>query len=193
MKLCAIGLIICCSQVYAQSSFVNNPVAAAAASQNAANAVAISQSIATGSRTDGTSCLPMVLVGEPQLTYIDPKEGYAPSWHSGKYDRAPEFQANNVGSGAVDPIKSHTASMQTQPWSNGDVAAMKIASSSSSSSASSYVSQWSSNGKTTTETGTETEVTVNGKTYRTFEHDINTTPVSPQQPQTYNEWIILCR
>jgi hypothetical protein len=35
---------------------------------------------------------------------------------------------------------------------------------------------------------------VNGKTYRTFKHDIQTTPNQPpQEPQSYNERIILCR
>jgi hypothetical protein len=194
MKLCAIGLIVCCSHVYAQS-FVNNPVASQAASQNAANAVAISQSItANASRTDSTSCIPMILVGDAQVFYIDPKEGHAPSWYSGKYDRSPSFQANTLPFGNVDSIQSRTERMQIEPWSNGNVEAMKIASSSSSSSASSYVNQWSENGKTTTESTAETEVTVNGKTYRTFKHDIQTTPNQPpQEPQSYNERIILCR
>jgi hypothetical protein len=193
MKLCAIGLIVCCSHVCAQS-FVNNPVAAAAAAQNVANTVAIDQSIAVVSRTDNTACIPMILVGDPQVVYIAPREGHEPSWHPEKYNSAPPFQANTLPPSTVERNQSRTDSMKAQPWENSNAATMKIASTSSNSSSSSYVSQWSSNGKTTTESSAETEVTVNGKIYRTFQHDIQTTPSpTPQEPQSYNERIILCR
>jgi hypothetical protein len=195
MKLFAIGLFVCCAQANAQA-VITNPAAVALSAQNAANALAVQQSVAANaSRADTSSCVPLILVGQPEVFYIDPKEGHAPSWHSGNYDRSLPFQAGTWSGEVPETIQNRTNSMQTQPWANSDATTMKIASTSSSSaSASSFVNQWSSNGRTTTESQEQTEVTVNGKTYRTFKHDINTTPPEPtMEPQSYNERVILCR
>jgi hypothetical protein len=83
---------------------------------------------------------------------------------------------------------------RTDQIASGSNVVQKIASSSSSSSSSSSatVRSWSEKGKTTTESSAESEVTVNGKTYRTFKHELKTTP-EPVEPESYNGTVYYCR
>ncbi|WP_156992744.1 hypothetical protein [Paraburkholderia oxyphila] len=130
------------------------------------------------------SCTPiMVQVAMPSYKYVEPEKGYAPSWQSSSFDRAPPFSAPAPWQGSSPGANGRTDSMQTSAWANADGATQNIASSANSSSASSTVNAWiDENGNATSETTAESTITVNGKTYRSYKHELK--KATPPELQT---------
>jgi hypothetical protein len=108
-------------------------------------------------------------------------------WNTYVWDAGPMAPTKGQWSGASTDTDAIAKSDKAQR-----IASSSTSSSSSSSSSSSTVSTWNNgNGKTTTESTAETSVTINGKTYRTFKHELNTTP-EPIEPQSYLDGAYYC-
>ncbi|WP_156992279.1 hypothetical protein [Paraburkholderia oxyphila] len=122
------------------------------------------------------TCTPIIVqVAMPSYNYVEPESGYAPSWQSGSFDRAPPFSAPPSWQGSMPNASGQTSTMHTSAWTNADSATQMIASSAtySSASASSTVNSWTDESeKTTTESTAESTITVNGKTYRSYKHEL---------------------
>ncbi len=197
MKYIALGLLAVCIPLCAQIAPTTQQAGLIASEQSAAVGVAIlSASPSFLYRTATGPCEPLVIVQQPDLTFIAPQPGYYPSWKSDQYDSLPRFQADSVTS---DTQNNNTNAMQAEaqshPWESYDQSTPALAATTNDNivaNSSSYVNQWSSNGNLTTETNQQTEVTINGKTYRRFKHELDTTPI-PYEAGSFNGGIVICR
>src|ERR1700757_2003788 len=97
MKLCAIGLMVCSSaSVFAQVGTNNAAALSVLQAQGVNSAVAVQQSgTFSSARVDNAGCVPLVVQTDPEVNYIEPKAGYAPSWQKGKYEQSLQFAANS--------------------------------------------------------------------------------------------------
>ncbi|HKT67674.1 hypothetical protein [Burkholderia sp. 22313] len=194
MRIFLVALLLVGTQAAAQSVFQNPAVFVILSEQTLANAASVQQALTTLGRPDNTACVPMVMVGAPQMIYMMPEEGHAPSWHSPVYGRGAPFEAQNGPhpTGKTVGAMQHANDMQTQPWSDSSAITQKIAGESSLS-ASARVSDWQRNALNTIETAPATEVTVNGKTYRTYREDLNQAARPVVEPQIYTQRVVFCR
>lgn len=186
MKFAPLVLFAAIAPTFAQSVSIPAQIAGAALQQ--------SQQVQTPMRN---SCTPIIVqVSAPSYAYVEPKSGYAPKWKSDSFDRPAPFSATASMGNSFPVANDRTGDMQSSAWSNADAATQKIAASSSSafsssssnsssSSASSTVRSWNENGQGMTESTEETEVTVNGKTYKTFKHELKPTNIEPQSSVLY--------
>ncbi|MDN7902860.1 hypothetical protein QZM18_01805 [Burkholderia diffusa] len=194
MRIFLVALLLVGTQAAAQSVFQNPAVFVILSEQTLANAASVQQALTTLGRPDNTACVPMMMVGDPQMIYMMPAEGHAPSWQSPVYGRGAPFDAQNgpTPTGKTIGAMQHAQDMQTQPWSDSSAITQKIAGESSVS-ASARVSDWQRKGLNTIETATATEVTVNGKTYRAYREDLNQTARPVVEPQIYTQRVVFCR
>jgi len=194
MRIFLVALLLVGTQAAAQSVFQNPAVFVILSEQTLANATSVQQALTTLGRPDNTACVPMMMVGDPQMIYMMPEEGHAPSWQSPVYGRGAPFEAQNGPhpTGKTVGAMQHADDMQTQPWSDSSAITQKIAGESSLS-ASASVSGWQRNGLNTIETAPATEVTVNGKTYRTYREDLNQVARPVVEPQIYTQRVVFCR
>jgi hypothetical protein len=134
------------------------------------------------------TCTPiLVQVAMPSYQYVEPESGYALSWQSSSFDRAPLFSAPAPWQGSLPSAHERSNGMQTSAWANADSATQKIASSAVSSSGSSTVNSWiDENGKMTTEATAQSTLKVNGKTYRSYKEALKkATPTALQTRSLY--------
>jgi len=194
MRIFLVALLLVGTQAAAQSVFQNPAVFVILSEQTLANAASVQQALTTLGRPDNTACVPMVMVGDPQMIYMMPEQGHAPSWQSPVYGRGAPFEAQNGPhpTGKTVGAMQRADDMQTQPWSDSSAITQKIAGESSLS-ASARVSDWQRNGLNTIETAPATEVTVNGKTYRAYREDLNKTARPVVEPQIYTQRVVFCR
>ncbi|WP_145986714.1 hypothetical protein [Burkholderia sp. MSMB617WGS] len=190
MRSALLILAICSGQAIAQ---VNSSNQVLSVEQSAASAFSIQQTFAMPPRAENAGCVPMVMMGDPRVIYIDPREGHAPAWQSEHFDSMPAFEARSWS--APDSVRSaqhRTAKMQAKPWPDADMTTKRIAESSHVS-ASETVRQWNASAPATTERSTRREVTVNGKTYREFNTDAYMRNGQPSEPLTFGVQVIFCR
>ncbi|EDT39531.1 hypothetical protein [Burkholderia ambifaria] len=194
MRIFLIALLLASGQTAAQSLFQNPAVFVILNEQTAANAVSVQQALSTLGRPDNPACVPMMMVGDPQMVYMMPEEGHAPSWQSPAYGRGAPFEAQNgpTPTGQSIGTTQQADAMQTQPWGDSSALTQKMAGESTAS-ASSTVSDWRRNGLNTIETARATEVTVNGKTYQSYRYDINRSVRPVLEPQIYTQRVVFCR
>ncbi|MEN2473335.1 hypothetical protein D1006_21050 [Burkholderia stabilis] len=194
MRIFLVALLLISAQAAAQSVFQNPAVFVILSEQTAANAVSVQQALTTLGRADNTACAPMMMVGDPQMIYMMPEEGHAPSWQSPAYGRGTPFEAQNgpAPTGKTIGAMQHAEDMQSQPWSDGSAITQKIAGESSLSAAD-RVSDWQRKGLNTIETARAEDVTVNGKTYRAYREDINRSTKPVIEPQIYTQRVVFCR
>lgn len=194
MRIFLTALLLYGAQAAAQSVFQNPAVFVILNEQTAANAVSVQQALTTLGRPDNTACVPMMMVGDPQMIYMMPEPGHAPSWQSPVYGRGTPFQAQSgpKPGGKTAGAIQHTEDMQTQPWSDGSALTQMIAGETSVS-ASTMVSAWQRNGLDTIEVARATEVTVNGKTYHTYRNDVRQSDRPVVDPQIYTQRVVFCR
>ncbi|AXK63049.1 hypothetical protein [Burkholderia sp. IDO3] len=194
MRIFLVALLLYGTQAAAQSVFQNPAVFVILSEQTLANAASVQQALTTLGRPDNTACVPMMMVGDPQMIYMMPEEGHAPSWQSPAYGRGTPFEAQNgpASTGKTVGAMQHAEDMQTQPWSDSSAITQKIAGESSVS-ASDRVSDWQRNGLNTIETARATDVTVNGKVYRPYNHELNHPAGPVAEPQIYTQRVVFCR
>ncbi|MEK2603697.1 hypothetical protein [Burkholderia arboris] len=194
MRIFLVALLLVSVQAAAQSVFQNPAVFVILSEQTAANAVSVQQALSTLGRPDNTACAPMMMVGDPQMIYMMPEEGHAPSWQSPVYGRGAPFEAQNGPSptGKTVGAMQHAEDMQTQPWSDGSAITQKIAGESNVTAAD-RVSDWQRNGLDKIETARAADVTVNGKTYRAYRDDLNRSAKPVIEPQIYTQRVVFCR
>ncbi|KWF30257.1 hypothetical protein [Burkholderia pseudomultivorans] len=194
MRIFLVALLLYSAQAAAQAVFQNPAVFVILSEQTLANAASVQQALTTLNRADNTACMPMMMVGDPQVIYMVPEAGHAPSWQSPVYGRGAPFDAQNgpAPTGKTIGAMQHAEDMQTQPWADSGAITQRIAGESSVS-ASSTVSDWQRAGLNAIETARADEVTVNGKTYRAYQHDINRSAQPVVEPQVYTQRVIFCR
>ena len=194
MRIFLVALLLVSVQAAAQSVFQNPAVFVILNEQTAANAVSVQQALTTLGRSDNTACAPMMMIGDPQMIYMVPEQGHAPSWQSPVYGRGAPFAAQNgpTPTGKTVGAMQHAEDMQTQPWSDGSAITQKIAGEPSVSAAD-RVSEWRRNGLDRIETARATDVTVNGKTYRAYRDDLNGAAKPVVEPQIYTQRVVFCR
>lgn len=194
MRIFLVALLLYGTQAAAQSVFQNPAVFVILSEQTLANAASVQQALTTLNRPDNTACVPMMMVGDPQMIYMMPEEGHAPSWRSPVYGRGAPFEAQNgpTPTGKTVGAMQHAEDMQTQPWSDSSAITQKIAGESSLS-ASARVDDWQRKGLHTIETAPATEVTVNGKTYRAYREELNQAARPVVEPQIYTQRVVFCR
>ncbi|KAB0638818.1 hypothetical protein [Burkholderia latens] len=194
MRIFLVALLMYGTQAIAQSLFQNPAVFVILNEQTLANAASVQQALTTLGRPDNTACVPMMMVGDPQMIYMMPEEGHAPSWQSPVYGRGAPFvaQSGPAPTGKTVGAMQHAEDMQTQPWSDSSAITQKIAGEPSVS-ASAQVDDWQRSGLATIETARATEVTVNGKTYRSYRNDLNQTARPAVEPQIYTQRVVFCR
>ncbi|UXU91556.1 hypothetical protein [Burkholderia sp. S-53] len=194
MRIFLVALLLVGMQAAAQSVFQNPAVFVILNEQTAANAVSVQQALTTLGRSDNTACAPMMMIGDPQMIYMMPEQGHAPSWQSPAYGRGAPFEAKNgpTSTGKTVVAMQHAEDMQTQPWSDGSAITQKIAGESSMSAAN-RVNEWRRNGLDKVETARATDVTVNGKTYRAYRDDLDRSAKPVIEPQIYTQRVVFCR
>ena len=194
MRIFLVALLLYGTQAAAQSVFQNPAVFVILSEQTLANAASVQQARTTRGRPDNTACVPMMMIGEPQMIYMMPEEGHAPSWQSPVYGRGAPFVAQNgpTPTGKSAGEMQHAEDMQTQPWSDSSTITQKIAGESSLS-ASNRVDDWQSSGLNRIEAARTTQVTVNGKTYRSYRDDLNRSAPAAVEPQIYTKRVVFCR
>ncbi|WGY71458.1 hypothetical protein KEC55_16650 [Burkholderia cepacia] len=194
MRIFLVALLLVSVQAAAQSVFQNPAVFVILSEQTAANAVSVQQALTTLGRSDNTACAPMMMVGDPQMIYMMPEEGHAPSWQSPVYGRGAPFEAQNGPSstGKTVGAMQHAEDMQTMPWSDGSAITQKIAGESNVMAAD-RVSDWQRSGLDKIETARAADVTVNGKTYRAYRDDLNRSAKPVIEPQIYTQRVVFCR
>ncbi|MBJ9963568.1 hypothetical protein LGM43_06655 [Burkholderia seminalis] len=194
MRIFLVALLLVSVQAAAQSVFQNPAVFVILSEQTAANAVSVQQALTTLGRADNTACAPMVMIGDPQMVYMMPEQGHAPSWKSPVYGRGAPFEAQNgpASTGKTVGAMQHAEDMQTQPWSDGSALTQKIAGESSVTAAN-RVSEWQRSGLDRIETARAEDVTVNGKTYHAYRDDLNTSVKPVIDPQIYTQRVVFCR
>lgn len=194
MRIFLVALLLVGVQAAAQSVFQNPAVFVILNEQTLANAASVQQALSTLNRPDNTACAPMVMIGDPQMIYMMPEEGHAPSWQSPVYGRGAPFQAQKgpVPTGKTVGAMQRTEDMRTLPWSDGSAITQKIAGASSVAAAE-RVSEWQLNGLDKIETARAEDVTVNGKTYRAYRDDLNGAAKPVVEPQIYTQRVVFCR
>ncbi|NTX29841.1 hypothetical protein HT746_22425 [Burkholderia pyrrocinia] len=194
MRIFLVALLLVSVQAAAQLVFQNPAVFVILSEQTLANAASVQQALTTLNRPDNTGCVPMMMIGDPQMIYMMPEEGHAPSWQSPVYGRGAPFNAQNgpTPTGKTVGAMQHAEDMQTQPWSDGSAITQKIAGESSVSAAD-RVSEWQRNGINRIETARATDVTVNGKTYRAYRDDLDRSAKPVIEPQIYTQRVVFCR
>lgn len=194
MRIFLVALLLVSMQAAAQSVFQNPAVFVILNEQTAANAVSVQQALTTLGRSDNTACAPMMMIGDPQMIYMMPEQGHAPSWQSPVYGRGAPFDAQKgpTPTGKTVGAMQHAEDMQTQPWSDGSAITQKIAGESSMSAAD-RVNEWQRNALDKVETARATDVTVNGKTYRAYRDDLNRSAKPVIEPQIYTQRVVFCR
>jgi hypothetical protein len=194
MRLFFVALLLVSAQAAAQAVFQNPAVFVILGEQTLANAASVQQALTTLGRADNTACMPMVMVGDPQMIYMVPEAGHAPPWQSPVYGRGAPFDARQgpIPTGRTAGAMQHAQDMQTQPWSDASALTQKIAEAPGVS-ASSTVGGWQSSGLDAIETARATDVTVNGRTYRAYRDEINQPPKPAPDPQIYTQRVIFCR
>jgi hypothetical protein len=194
MRIFLVALLLHSVQAAAQAVFQNPAVFVILSEQTLANAASVQQALTTLGRPDNTACVPMMMVGDPQVVYMVPEAGHAPSWQSPSYERGVPFDAQRgpVPTGKTVGAMQHAQDMQTQPWEDSSAITQKIAGDASVT-ASSTVSEWQSSKLNTIETARASEVIVNGKTYRAYRDDLNRTAPPVVEPQIYTQRVIFCR
>ncbi|QVN21206.1 hypothetical protein [Burkholderia pyrrocinia] len=194
MRIFLVALLLVSVQAAAQLVFQNPAVFVILSEQTLANAASVQQALTTLSRPDNTGCAPMMMIGDPQMIYMMPEEGHAPSWQSPVYGRGAPFNAQNgpTPTGKTVGAMQHAEDMQTQPWSDGSAITQKIAGESRVSAAD-RVSEWQRNGINRIETARATDVTVNGKTYRAYRDDLDRSAKPVIEPQIYTRRVVFCR
>lgn len=194
MRIFLVALLLVGMQAAAQSVFQNPAVFVILNEQTAANAVSVQQALTTLGRSDNTACAPMMMIGDPQMIYMMPEQGHAPSWQSPVYGRGAPFDAQKgpTPTGKTVGAMQHAEDMQTQPWSDGSAITQKIAGESSMSAAD-RVNEWQRNALDKVETARATDVTVNGKTYRAYRDDLNRSAKPVIEPQIYTQRVVFCR
>ena len=194
MRIFLVALLLYGTQAAAQSVFQNPAVFVILNEQTAANAVGVQQALTTLGRSDNTACAPMMMIGDPQMIYMMPEQGHAPSWQSPVYGRGAPFAAQNglTSGGKTVGAMQHAEDMQTQPWSDGSAITQKIAGKSGMSAAD-RVSEWQHYALNKIETARATDVTVNGTTYRAYRDDLNRAAKPVVEPQIYTQRVVFCR
>ncbi|KVE10670.1 hypothetical protein KDW82_27700 [Burkholderia vietnamiensis] len=194
MRIFLIALLLYGAQAAAQSVFQNPAIIVILNEQTAANAASVQQALTTLGRPDNTACVPMIMVGDPQVVYMVPEAGHAPSWQSPVYDRGAPFvaQAGPTPTAQDGRASQHADGMQSQPWSDSSALTQKIAGETSVS-ASTMVSDWQTNELNTIEIAHAAEVTVNGKTYRTYRTEVDRSSRPVVEPQIYMRQVVFCR
>ncbi|UEP31866.1 MULTISPECIES: hypothetical protein [unclassified Burkholderia] len=194
MRIFLVALLLVSVQAAAQSVFQNPTVFVILNEQTAANAVSVQQALTTLGRADNTACTPMMMVSDPQMIFMMPEQGHAPSWQSPVYGRGAPFEAQNgpAPAGKTKGATQHAEDMQTKPWRDGSAITQKIAGESSMSAAD-RVNEWQRNGLDKVETARATDVTVNGKTYHAYRDDLNRSVKPVIEPQIYTQRVVFCR
>ncbi|WP_175682434.1 hypothetical protein [Burkholderia cenocepacia] len=194
MRIFLIALWLASVQAAAQSVFQNPAVFVILSEQTLANAASVQQALSTLGRPDNTACAPMMMIGDPQMIYMMPEAGHAPSWQSPVYGRGAPFDAQNgpKPTGKTVGAMQHTEDMQTQPWSDGSAITQQIAGESSVTAAE-RVNAWRHAGLDRIETARASDVTVNGKTYRAYRDDLNGSTKPVVEPQIYTQRVVFCR
>ncbi|WP_063889492.1 MULTISPECIES: hypothetical protein [Burkholderia] len=193
MRSALFMLAFCSGQAIAQANLSNQALLAILSEQNAANALNVQQTIAMLPRAENSGCVPMVMMSEPLVVYIDPREGHALAWQPETFDRPPAFEARSwTVPDKLSSVRHRTEKMQAKPWSDADITTKHIAESSHAS-ASGTVRQWKTSNLAMTERSTQGEVSVNGKTYRQFSADAYTSNEQPREPLTSGVRVIFCR
>ncbi|MGU2438951.1 hypothetical protein ACTXHA_01005 [Burkholderia cenocepacia] len=194
MRIFLVALLLASVQAAAQSVFQNPAVFVILSEQTLANAASVQQALSTLGRPDNTACAPMMMIGDPQMVYMVPEAGHAPSWQSPVYGRGAPFDAQTgpKSTGKTVGAMQHTEDMQTQPWSDGSAITQKIAGESSVTAAD-RVNEWRHTGLDKIETVRASDVTVNGKTYRAYRDDLNGSAKPVIEPQIYTQRVVFCR
>ncbi|HDR9283265.1 hypothetical protein [Burkholderia vietnamiensis] len=194
MRIFLVALLLVSTQATAQTALQNPAVFVILNEQTAANALSVQQALTTLGRSDNTACVPMMMIGDPQMIYMVPEQGHAPSWQSPVYGRGVPFDAQTGPTPMGKPVGAtqYADAMQAQPWSDSSAITQNIAGELRVS-ASGRVIGWQRNELVTIETARAVEVTVNGKTYRTYRNDINRSARPAIEPQIYTQRVVFCR
>ncbi|RQV26754.1 hypothetical protein DF039_05030 [Burkholderia cenocepacia] len=194
MRIFLIALLLASVQAAAQSVFQNPAVFVILNEQTLANAASVQQALSTLGRPDNTACAPMMMIGDPQMVYMMPEAGHAPSWQSPVYGRGAPFDAQNgpKPTGKTVGAMQHAEDMRTQPWSDGSTITQQIAGESSVTAAD-RVNEWRHTGLDRIETARASDVTVNGRTYRAYRDDLNGHAQPVVEPQIYTQRVVFCR
>ncbi|KVE07524.1 MULTISPECIES: hypothetical protein [Burkholderia] len=194
MRIFLVALLLASVQAAAQSVFQNPAVFVILSEQTLANAASVQQALSTLGRPDNAACAPMMMIGDPQMIYMMPEAGHAPSWQSPVYGRGAPFDAQSGPrpTGKTVGAMQHAEDMRTQPWSDGSALTQKIAGEPAVTAAD-RVNAWRHTGLDRIETARASDVTVNGKTYRAYRDDLNGSAKPVVEPQVYTQRVVFCR
>ncbi|KWZ29696.1 hypothetical protein [Burkholderia anthina] len=194
MRIFLVALLLASVQAAAQSVFQNPAVFVILSEQTLANAASVQQALSTLGRPDNAACAPMMMIGDPQMIYMMPEAGHAPSWQSPVYGRGAPFDAQSGPrpTGKTVGAMQHAEDMRTQPWSDGSALTQKIAGEPAVTAAD-RVNAWRHTGFDRIETARASDVTVNGKTYRAYRDDLNGSAKPVVEPQVYTQRVVFCR
>ncbi|WP_406806176.1 hypothetical protein [Burkholderia semiarida] len=194
MRIFLVALLLTSMQAAAQSVFQNPAVFVILSEQTLANAASVQQALSTLGRPDNAACAPMMMIGDPQMIYMMPEAGHAPSWQSPVYGRGAPFDAQSGPrpTGKTVGAMQHAEDMRTQPWSDGSALTQRIAGEPAVTAAD-RVNAWRHTGLDRIETARASDVTVNGKTYRAYRDDLNGSAKPVVEPQVYTQRVVFCR
>ncbi|KWH62143.1 hypothetical protein ACGTRS_06370 [Burkholderia semiarida] len=194
MRIFLVALLLASVQAAAQSVFQNPAVFVILSEQTLANAASVQQALSTLGRPDNAACAPMMMIGDPQMIYMMPEAGHAPSWQSPVYGRGAPFDAQSGPrpTGKTVGAMQHAEDMRTQPWSDGSALTQKIAGEPAVTAAD-RVNAWRHTGLDRIETARASDVTVNGKTYRAYRDDLDGSAKPVVEPQVYTQRVVFCR
>ncbi|MDF3094477.1 hypothetical protein SB394_18525 [Burkholderia sp. BCCIQ04A] len=194
MRIFLVALLLTSVQAAAQSVFQNPAVFVILSEQTLANAASVQQALSTLGRPDNAACAPMMMIGDPQMIYMMPEAGHAPSWQSPVYGRGAPFDAQSGPrpTGKTVGAMQHAEDMRTQPWSDGSALTQRIAGEPAVTAAD-RVNAWRHTGLDRIETARASDVTVNGKTYRAYRDDLNGSAKPVVEPQVYTQRVVFCR
>ncbi|MCA8104941.1 hypothetical protein [Burkholderia sp. AU36459] len=194
MRIFLVALLLTSVQAAAQSVFQNPAVFVILSEQTLANVASVQQALSTLGRPDNAACAPMMMIGDPQMIYMMPEAGHAPSWQSPVYGRGAPFDAQSGPrpTGKTVGAMQHAEDMRTQPWSDGSALTQRIAGEPAVTAAD-RVNAWRHTGLDRIETARASDVTVNGKTYRAYRDDLNGSAKPVVEPQVYTQRVVFCR
>ncbi|MDN7697819.1 hypothetical protein R0290_16820 [Burkholderia semiarida] len=194
MRIFLVALLLTSVQAAAQSVFQNPAVFVILSEQTLANAASVQQALSTLGRPDNAACAPMMMIGDPQMIYMMPEAGHAPSWQSPVYGRGAPFDAQSGPrpTGKTVGAMQHAEDMRTQPWSDGSALTQRIAGEPAVTAAD-RVNAWRHTGLDRIETARASDVTVNGKTYRAYRDDLDGSAKPVVEPQVYTQRVVFCR
>jgi hypothetical protein len=193
MRSMLLALTLCGAQIFLFTFSSHAAVAATLSEQAAENIVAAQHSFGFFGRSANTACVPTIMLDSPEVLYVEPDAGHAPSWYVGSFDHPFTFQANIwPPQNSPSDFQERTKDMQAKPWQNGDAAIREMAKSMPLTSSWTH-SKWVKSVIGTAAPSGAEDVTAIGRTYRPLRQDIDKRPGNQNEPQRFNERVIFCR